>query len=165
MAYAVTITTLPLRAVFDLKGDRAALASIGGDLFPALPERGHRLVPGKDCHLALIGPDHWLLLADISAEDALEARLQPERAPPGCSVVAISDTLTFLSLTGPEAAEVMSVASPLDLHPSAFGPDQVTFTEAFGIKALVRRIEGGFEVAIDRSYADWFRTMLERAAA
>ena len=165
MAYEVTITLLPLRAVFDLKGDEAALAAIGGDILPALPDQANHLVAGQECRVALIGPGHWLLLADLTVEDELTARLQPEKTTQDCSIVPISDALTFLAVTGPEAAEVMAVASPLDLHPSVFGPDRVTFTEAFGIKALVRRIEAGFEIGIDRSYADWFRTMLERTAA
>ena len=151
-----------LRAVFDLKGDRARLTAIGRDALPALPDQANHLVSGTDCRLGLIGPGHWLLLAEGRVEDELHARLQPDMAGPECSIVPISDALTFLSVTGPEATEVMAVASPLDLHPSVFGADRMTFTEAFGIKALIFRMEGGFEIGIDRSYADWFQTMLER---
>jgi sarcosine oxidase gamma subunit len=56
----------------------------------------------------------------------------------------------------------MAVASPLDLHPASFPADAATWAEAFGIKALIRRIDDGFEIAIDRSYADWFEDVLKR---
>jgi sarcosine oxidase subunit gamma len=164
MAYDVTITRLPLRAVFDLKGARAALSAFAGTALPPLPEQPHRLVPGKGCRLALIGPDHWLLFADAAEEERLTTGLRPERTPPDCSIVAVSDMLAFLSVVGPDADDVMAVASPLDLHPRAFGADSLTHTEAFGIKALVCRTEGGFELGVERSYADWFQTMLERTA-
>ncbi|MBL9045983.1 MAG: sarcosine oxidase subunit gamma [Tabrizicola sp.] len=162
MAYEVTIHELPLRAVFDLKGDRAALAAWCGI---ALPDQPNRQAGAGLGQVALIGPDHWLLWADVAEERDLAASLRPEAVPADLSIVLISDTLTFLAVTGPDAGEVMAVATPLDLHPSVFGPDDIAFAEAHGIKALIRRLAGGFELGVERSYADWFRTILERCAS
>lgn len=165
MGYDVTITMAPLRAVIDLKGHKTALSTIAGAALPDLPDVANTMVQGQGGHLALIGPDHWLLIADLSDEGRLIATLRPDHTPATCSIIPISDTLSFLTVTGPDAAKIMAVATPLDLHPSVFGADRLTCTEAFGIKALIRCVKGGFEIGIDRSYAHWFQTMLERTAA
>jgi sarcosine oxidase subunit gamma len=162
MGYDVTIQELPLRAVFDLRGDATALAAWCGFALPGRPNRQAAAGRGQ---VAMIGPDHWLLWADLAQEPDLAASLRPDAAPAELSIVLISDTLTFLAVTGPDAGEVLAVATPLDLHPSVFGPEAITLTEAHGVKALIRRLSGGFEIGIDRSYANWFRTMLQRSAS
>ena len=162
MGYEVTVQELPLRAVFDLKGERTALAAWCGFTLPDRPNR--QAVAGRG-QAALIGPDHWLLWDDLAQEPDLVASLRPDAAPAELSIVPISDTLAFLAVTGPDAGEVLAVATPLDLHPSVFGMEDIAFTEAHGIKALIRCLAGGFEIGIDRSYANWFRMMLERCAA
>jgi len=50
--------------------------------------------------------------------------------------------------------EVLDRASPLDTHPSAFPSRGAAYTAAFGLKTLVVRRHDGFELALDRSYAD-----------
>jgi len=163
-AYDVTVTRLPLRAVFDLRGPQPALADWCDGLpdFPAEPNRSTANDRMTLCH---IGANRWLLLADLAAETPLLAALRPAEAPPHISIVRISDTLTFFAIAGPDAAEVMAMGCPMDLHPSVFGPDATSFTEVFGLRALVRRSDGGFDVAVDRSYADLIDDYLTRATA
>jgi sarcosine oxidase subunit gamma len=146
--YDVTISRLPLRALFELR----ALPKDGLPAAPAplrLTRKGERM-------LAMTGPARWLLMAPLADEDALEAA-QPE-------AVLLSDSLAFFAVTGRDAAQLMAVASPLDLHPSVFPEDGCAFTEAFGIRALVRRLPDGFEIGLDASHADWFAAMLARVA-
>lgn len=77
----------------------------------------------------------------------------------------VSDTLTFFDITGPDAGEIMSIACPLDLHHTVFGDLDVTFTEVFGLKALLLRAIGGFEFAVEQSFGDMIADYLARATA
>ncbi|MBS0124071.1 sarcosine oxidase subunit gamma [Thetidibacter halocola] len=148
--YDVTITRLPLRALFEMRG------ALPGDAGLPPPPAPLRLTQAGDRVLAMTGPARWLLMAPLAQEETLERAL-PE-------AVALSDTLTFFAITGLGAGQIMAVASPLDLHASAFPEDGCAFTEAFGIRALVRRLPGGFEIGVDASHADWFAAMLDRVA-
>jgi len=165
MPHDVTIARLDMQALFDLKGRAADLARwIGPDL-PALPDRPNTSTKGGGRSLMLIGPDHWLLRADLEDEAALDALLRPADAPDDISIVRVSDTLAFFRLTGPDAGEIMAIACPLDLHPSRFGADAACFTECFGLKALLTRCDGGFDLAVEQSYGAMTAEVLARASA
>lgn len=152
MPYDVICERLDSKALYDLRGPRAALRAWAGDALPAFPDRPNSWTEAAGATLLFIGPDHWLLCADLATEEALDAVLRPAGAPPEISVVRVSDTLAWFRITGTQAAEVMAVACPMDLHESRFGPDGASFTEAFGLRALVTRCEGGFDLAIEQSY-------------
>ena len=82
MSYDVAITDGPVRAIFDLKGPQAALADWAGDSLPGFPDAPNRRVREDGKTLAHIGPDHWLLIADLTREEALTDALKPADAPP-----------------------------------------------------------------------------------
>ena len=105
------------------------------------------------------------LARSIGPEEALETELRPTDAPPEISIVKVSDTLTFFRVTGPDAAQVLSIGCPLDTHPDVFGPDAVSYTEFFGLKALLLRCEGGFDCAVEQSFGDMIEDYLSRAVA
>lgn len=165
MPYDVTFTRLPTQALFDLKGPGAALRDWAADALPPMPERPNTKTEGMGAALMFIGPDHWLLRAGLDHEATLEAALRPAAAPPDISIVRVSDTLAFFRLIGPEAAQVMAIACPMDLHESRFGPDAASFTEAFGLRALVTRCAGGVDLGVDQSYAPMLMDCLTRATA
>ncbi len=165
MAYDVAIDRLPLSALFDLKGKREALAEWAKDALPVFPQISNSLSRADGRTLCFISPDHWLLRAEADSEAALEDALQPHRSPPEISIVTVSDTLTFYRITGPDADQIMSIGCPLDLHISTFGPDAVSFTEFFGLKALVMRCEGGFDCGVEQSFGDMVADYLARALA
>ena len=164
MPYDVQIDRLPIFALFDLKGSAETLAEWGGVLppFPATPNSRSR---AKDLELCHTGPERWLLRADTESEAEITDELRPEAAPPEISIVRVSDTQTFFRITGPDADQVMSIGCPLDLHPDSFGPDAVTYSDFFGVKALVLRYENGFDVAVEQSFGDMISDYLSRATA
>jgi sarcosine oxidase subunit gamma len=165
MGYDVNIRRQGLSALFDLKGAADQITAWAGTHLPPLPGAPNSRSEKDGMQLFFIGPDHWILRAPIAQEDALAGALKPETCPADISIVRVSDTLTFFDLTGPDAAEVMAVACPLDLHPSVFGADSVTYTETFGLKALVQRVEGGFEFAVEQSFGNMVTDFLNRAVA
>jgi heterotetrameric sarcosine oxidase gamma subunit len=165
MGYDVAITRGPLRTLFDLKGLKEAVVAWCGTALPDLPDQPNSLTAKGTRLLMWIGPDHWLLADDIALEEMLSDTLRPDTAPAEMSIVLVSDTLTFFVVEGSDSNELMAVATSLDLHPASFADDCVSQIEAFGIKALIRRVASGYEIAVDRSYEDWFEASLRRAAS
>lgn len=163
MGYDVQITRLELQALFDLKGTSAALVAWAGSQVPPLPTRPNSLTEADGLILCWIGPGHWILRANIAEEAAILAVLRPDAAPADVSVVLISDTLVFFALTGPDADQVMAVATPLDA--ARLAADGITLTEALGTKAVIRRIPGGYEIGVDVSYATFVEDYLDRIRA
>ncbi len=165
MAYDATIRRLAISALFDLKGPPEALVRWAGDALPDLPETPNTLRRANGRALCFTGPNRWILRADIGEEPALEAALNPTGAPPEISIVKVSDTLVFFRITGPDAEQIMSIGCPLDLHVSKFGPDAASFTEFFGLRALVMRCDDGFDCGVEQSFGDMIADYLARAMA
>ena len=99
------------------------------------------------------GREHWLLRAPLEQEDALLFTLLEDQPLPGTLILALSDAYAFFDISGPQARQILAIASPLDTDPRAFPADGATITEAFGQKVLLIRSRTGFEIAVERSYA------------
>ena len=165
MSYDVTFRRCGLTALFDLKGVAEAVTAWVGDALPDFPNRPNHRSEKDGAEVFYIGRDHWITRAPLEQEEALEARLNPTNCPADISIVRVSDTMTFFRVTGPDAGEIMAIACPLDLHDTVFGPDAVTYTEVFGLKALVMRCQDGFEFAVEQSFADMIDDYVARAMA
>jgi sarcosine oxidase subunit gamma len=152
-----------LSAIFDLKGRKDGLRAWLSGLALPFPDRANTATGSGDLELYWIGPDHWLLRGPIESEDDLLVTMDPRAAPEDISITLISDTLAFFHISGAAADQIIAIASPLDTHRSAFPANGVTFTEAFGLKALVIRRNDGFELGCDRSYGDMVADYLKRA--
>ena len=164
MGYDASVERRPINAIFDLKGPQGALADwIGANTVPDFPSAPNRLSRADGLWLGHIGPNHWLLQADIDREEDLLAVLRPYDAPPEVSIVRISDTLARFRITGRDAQHVVAIGCPLDLDEAVFPEDVVSFTEFFGQKALVTRCEGGFDVSVEQSFGAMMEDYLTRA--
>lgn len=165
MAYHAEIQRLGAMALFDLKGSEADLSEWCGDALPPFPASPNTSTENNGATLLHIGRQHWLLVADLSRETVLEAQLKPTEAPPEISIVRVSDTQCFFRITGADADQILSIASPLDVHPTVFPENGSSFTEAFGLKALVLRCPDGFLLAVEQSFGDMLDDYLSRATA
>ena len=87
--------------------------------------------------------------------------LKPYDCPASISIVLISDTLTFFCIDGPDAFDIMSIASSLNLNTDVFTPETVTFSEIFGLKALIFRHGDGYQFAVDQSFGDMVSNYLD----
>jgi len=163
MGYDVDIKRLGAMAMFDLKGAEVDLSKWCKDHVPAFPDQANTHKQKGDATLLFIGPQRWLLMADLSREAAIETDLKPDQAPPEISIVRVSDTQCFFQITGADADQILSIASPLDVHHSVFPENGATFTEAFGLKALVFRCPDGFWMAVEQSFGDMLNDYLTRA--
>lgn len=165
MGYDVQIHRLELNAVIDMQGKADAIAKwVKGDL-PPFPEKPNTANESHGLSLYWIAPESWLLRSSIENEDRMLEMTQPGSAPVDISIVLISDTFRFFKILGPDAGEIISTACSMDHHPSEFPQNGVSYTNIFGIKGLLIRIEAGFEIAVEASYADMIEDFLTRANA
>jgi sarcosine oxidase subunit gamma len=165
MSYDVRIERSGIRALIELQGEPARIAEWAGAALPEFPRRPNTASCRGDICLFWIAAERWLLHAALAREAELLALAPPQTAPLDISVVLVSDTLTFFNIEGQDAAQIVAIASPLDTHSSVFADNAVSYTEAFGLKALLRRIPGGFEIAVESSFADLLADYLARATA
>lgn len=165
MSYDVQISRLELCAVIDLQGRQEAVASWVGAGFPDFPTSPNTVSTRENLSLYWIAEQRWLLRTDIDNENQLLSITRPDTAPLEISIVLVSDTLKYFQIIGADAAQIISIASSIDTDLSVFPENAVTYTEAFGIKALLLRCAGGFEIAVESSYADMIEDYLQRATS
>ncbi len=165
MSYDVQISRVELCAVVELQGRQEAIASWVGADFPDFPTAPNTVSTRKNLSLYWIAEQRWLLRAAIEDEDLLLSITRADTAPLDISIVLVSDTLKYFRITGADAAQIISIASSIDTDLSVFPDNAVTYTEAFGIRALLLRSAGGFEIAVESSYADMIEDYLQRATS
>lgn len=166
MGYDVNIKRLELSTVIDLKGEVSAIKKwVDEDILPVFPEQANTATYHDGLALYWIGHEHWLLRSDIAREGELLNLMRLDTLPAELSIVLVSDTLQFFEVTGPDASEIISIASTMDHHPSVLPENGVSYTNIFGLKGLLLRCTDGFEIAIERSYGDMIEDCLSRATA
>ncbi len=167
MIYNVSIERLELFCVFDLKGSRADIASRLAKIRIVPPEIPNTSVTVGNVVLCWVGQKHWILRAPQTEADGLALEIQSKgKTEANISIVEISDMLQFFSIRGLDATDVIVVCCALDTHSTTFPHNAVSFTELFGTRALLLRdvlTDGeGFQIAVDRSYADFIEDNLHR---
>ena len=165
MAYDVKIQRKLLNALFDIKGSIRDVKSYLKEYINSLPTEPNSYISQGNWKILYVGPNHWILMAPIAEEEQLVSSLRPYDCPASISIVLISDTLTFFDIDGPDAFEIMSIASPLNLNIDCFTPETATFSEIFGLKALIFRHGDGFQFAVDQSFGDMVSNYLDLTLA
>ena len=165
MIYDVKIQRKFLNALFDIKGSIREVKSYLKEYINSLPVEPNSYIAQGNWKILYVGPNHWILMAPIDEEKELISSLRPHDCPASISIVLISDTLTFFYIEGPDAFDILSIASPLNLNIDAFTPNTATFSEIFGLKALTFRCGDGFQFAVDQSFGDMVSNYLDLTLA
>jgi heterotetrameric sarcosine oxidase gamma subunit len=165
MGYSANIQRKGAEALFDIKGAQSKVEKYAGASLPTFPKSANTATIKGDVSLLHVGRDHWLVRAPLHQEPALEDALRPAHAPADISVVRISDTLVFFSVTGPDADQVIMIATTLDIHASVFPETGAAFTDIFGLKGLTIWQPDGFMIAVEQSFGDMIEDYLSRAMA
>jgi sarcosine oxidase subunit gamma len=148
--YQANFQIQAMTAVFDLKGHPV-------DILHRLEAAG--LEPGADPHANLqtglvykVAPQHWLVRTTLAQETSLFAQLTEAPCASDTLIINVSDAYVFIQIDGPEAEQMIAIASPIDPRAMPVGAASATFTEVFGQKALLIRQHHGYEIAVERSY-------------
>ncbi|HXH04625.1 MAG TPA: sarcosine oxidase subunit gamma family protein [Candidatus Competibacteraceae bacterium] len=152
----------------NLRGDPADAAfrkAAEGVLGLALPCEPNTVAEGNGLTVYWLCPSEWLVVTAPDAEAALAAKLRQALAGQFAAVTEISSGQTVLVLRGDKARELLAKGCPLDLHPRVFGPGQCAQTLIAKAPALIRPLaDGGYEVVVRRSFADYLWHWLEHVA-
>lgn len=156
----------PARESFVLRGpagDAAFAGAVEAALDAGLPQEPGDSVDGRDGALLIrLGPDEWRLIAPLSDDGRLAARLASELAGGRGALVNVSSASTVITVAGERAADLLAAGAGIDLDPAAFPPGRAARTRIGNAQALVhRRAEDSFDLHVPRSYARSFWEWLE----
>ncbi len=165
MSYAVTVERHILNALFDIKGELKDVKKHLRDCVPSLPVEPNSYILQGSWKILYVGRNHWILIAPIADEPYLISRLRPYDSPASVSIVLISDTMKFFYINGPDAFDIMSIASSLNLNSNVFNEKSATFSEFFGLKSLILGDGDGYQFAVDQSFAYMVSDYLDLALA
>ena len=161
---SVSLCALPASARFILRGGAFVAAAASAAL--GVPIRSE---PMRAAHEGLraalwLGPDEWLLLADVAEATALSASLTAALTGLTGCLVDVSQRQTAIEISGASAEDVLNVHVPLDLSVAAFPVHMSTRTLlAKSEVVLWRREPETFRIEIARSMAPYVWDMLHEA--
>lgn len=114
-----------------------------------------------------LGPDEWLLVTAGERRAIAEDELRNALAGVRAAVTDISGGQTVIVLQGAQARELLAKGCPLDLHPRVLDVGQCAQSHLAKVPILIRPLdrEPSFEIIVRRSFADYFWSWLEDAAA
>jgi heterotetrameric sarcosine oxidase gamma subunit len=135
--YKANFQIQAMTAVFDLKGHPDDIL--------------HRFEPASLVYR--VAPQHWLVRTTLDQEARLFAHLTKAPCASDTLIINVSDAYTFIGIDGPDADQMIAIASPIDAWAMPVGAAGATFTEVFGQKAFLIRQPKGFEIAVERSYS------------
>ncbi len=164
MAYDVTVNCTRPEAWCDLRGDYRAVTEALAPLSLALPATPNTFRTEGEWGVLWLGPQRWLLSGPLARESALATIADRGCDDPVISAVVVSDAYAGFDVAGPQVRDVLAQATPLDMRPDAFGIGSASFTECFGITALVCCTAAtAYRMYVERSYADFMNACLTRA--
>lgn len=163
MLHDVRIHSLEPRLIVELRGDPQAFARVAAACALAQPRLANSEAAAGGIAVAWIGPRRWLVHGPTAVGAALLERLGLEVAgEPLLDLAAVGDMLAAFAVTGPGAIDVLAQGCALDLD--GLPRDAVTGTEMWGVGVVLRRVDGGWEILVDRSLAGFLETWLVTAA-
>jgi sarcosine oxidase subunit gamma len=169
LRYDVAINRLNSLALFEARGEEAALAGAFERCGFAWPARFNRLEAGWDgAETVRIGPRRVLLIGPAADEATMGRLLEAAFADvPEADWALVTDMHAAWSVRGPGAEAVLRQGAPLDLSPSAFPVGAVAGTELWGATAiLIARPAPGpnFTLLVETSFAGYIEDWLAVAS-
>lgn len=158
---AATVAVLPDTGRLSLRARKPALPALGAALGLTLPERIGQRAAGAGLEALCLGPDEWVLLAaPDKVADLLGACARVELPH---SLVDISGREVTFRITGPRAAELLSIGCPRDIATIAEGAGRRTVFDGVTV-VLWRDGENSFRMDVWNSFAPHLRTLLDIGA-
>jgi sarcosine oxidase, subunit gamma len=155
----------PSAARYILRGSEAVRVACGM-VFGAEPPSELGLAGEGDKRAALwLGPDEWLLIADVADARPVAEVLESVLDGTAHSLVDVSHRQIGLIASGPAAARVVNAGCPLDLGLTAFPVGFATRTLFDKVEIVLwRRAETTFHIEVWRSFAPYLAASLAEAA-
>jgi len=147
-----------------LRGEPDIATTVSDALGWPLPERLNRATAGDDARALRLGPDEYLLLVPPAMVEATQDGLVRALTGRHHALVDISARLVAIEFAGAAARDTLAAACPLDLHPSALGPEQVTRTVFGKAEIILDCLDvARLRLLTNRSFAPYVRRLLAEA--
>ena len=151
-------------ARFVFQGGPAAREAAGRGFGVALPTVACRAEVAGERAALWLGPDEWLLIAPPGEVDAVFAAIENALVGQAHSLVDISHRQVALSVTGPEARDLLASGCPLDLAPESYPVGMCTRTLfAKAEVVLWRRSAEEYHLETGRSFSGYVLGWLREA--
>ncbi|WP_282610925.1 sarcosine oxidase subunit gamma [Pelagibius sp. Alg239-R121] len=147
----VELTILPEATRFNLRIDPAGLAAASTAFGVDLPERIGGWAESATRSAICLGPDEWVLLAEETDRQAIEASFAGIYSDVPHSLTDISDREIAIEITGDRAAELLTVACPRNLDAIAPGSGVRTLFDSAQV-VLYRDTSDKFRIEVWRSF-------------
>jgi len=134
-------------------------ATLGLSL-PAINEFAHA-GPNR---LVWVGPDDWFSIGMTDTQaptcSALRAALSDEHA-----VTDVTGGYCLITISGPQARDILASGCPLDLHPTVFKPGMAASSHFYktAIRLWMIDEQPQFELLVRRSFVSYFWQILDAA--
>jgi sarcosine oxidase subunit gamma len=159
---AVKVTVLAPIARFNLRIAPSDLAMASKAIGLTIPSKIGEGSQKGDRAAYCIGPDEWLLHAAEADQQAIVAAFDKVRAKTAHSLVVLSDREMTIEIAGTAAAELLSVACPLDLSRIPVGGVKRTVFD-YAQVTLIRDSEDAFRLEVWRSFFPHVHGLIEIA--
>jgi len=164
--YSVVTARIEDIALHEARGREAALrrALLAAGL--PWPERINRRAEADGRAVVRLGPTRVLILCALADETAMTDRLETAfAAEPEADVAVATDMHVGFAISGAGAEDVLRQGAPLDLDRTVFPAGMATGTDLFGVGVILgRTAEDGFQLFVERSFADYVEGWLATAA-
>jgi sarcosine oxidase subunit gamma len=163
MGYDADVERCAPLCIIDIRGAAETVAELLATMRLAPPNGANVWAGSDETSVARVGPRRWMIIAPMDDETELVGNLSDSGLD--ASVVPVSDAFAAFSISGPQAADVIAQASPLDIHPERFPENGASFTAFFGQAALLIRRAASLQCFVDASYEDYFADCFMRCHA
>ncbi len=130
----------------------------------SLPREPNTAASTGEHAILWLGPDEWLVVGHAETEGPLSSTL--EAALPDATIIDVTDGYATIRLGGSLARDVLSMGTPLDLHPRQFAAGAATRTLFARTTVILHKVNEDpvFDIHVERSQADYLWTWLEAAS-
>ena len=161
----VTVVEAPGRGKLLLRLDPAARDKASETLGFPIPTTPLTSTLADQAACLWLGPDEWLLLCPADFVEPAAETLKEALQGTHHAVVDVSHRTLTLRLAGPRVCDALAAGCPLDLHAKAFPPGSVARTLLGKVGVTLHRLDAsGFELHVDRSFAEYAWLFLAQAA-
>ncbi len=151
-------------AIVNLRGapeDTVFSAGVSSALGLGLPDV-NQFAHGGPNRLIWVGPDDWFSVGMRGTEaptvSALRSALRDDHA-----VTDVTGGYCLMTLSGPQARDILASGCPLDLHPTVFKPGMAAGTHFYKAAITIWMIdeEPRYEILVRRSFVRYFWQLLQ----
>jgi sarcosine oxidase subunit gamma len=166
LAEGADVTVAPLSPVarFSLRAKEEARRALAEALGAELPDRVGRCVEAGDVRILSLGPDEWLIQAPDAESTRIAKACDDVYANAPHALTDISDREVSFGITGPKAAELLTLGCPRDLDALPVGEARRTVFDGATV-VLWRDADTAFRLDAWLSFAPHVAALLVTGAA